>query len=71
MLFGLTTPIVTLASRTHAVWERSAGPEELREIARCATGVSERPCSIFVSHKELEHLLDALQRFAEEIMTIR
>jgi probable F420-dependent oxidoreductase len=36
MLFGLTTPIVTLAPRTHAAWERNAGPEELREIARSA-----------------------------------
>lgn len=36
MRFGLTTPIVTLAPRTHAAWERTAGPEELREIAQCA-----------------------------------
>lgn len=36
MLFGLTTPILTLAPRTHAAWERSAGPEEIREIAQHA-----------------------------------
>jgi probable F420-dependent oxidoreductase len=36
MRFGLTTPIVTLAPRTHAAWERTAGPDELREIAQCA-----------------------------------
>jgi probable F420-dependent oxidoreductase len=36
MLFGLTTPIVTLAPRTHAGWEQSAGPEELRDIVQCA-----------------------------------
>jgi probable F420-dependent oxidoreductase len=36
MRFGLTTPIVTLAPRTHAAWERTAGPEEIRAIAQCA-----------------------------------
>lgn len=34
MLFGLTTPIVTLAPRTHAAWERNAGAGELRDVAQ-------------------------------------
>lgn len=36
MRFGLTSPIVTLAARSHAPWEISAGPRELREIAVAA-----------------------------------
>jgi probable F420-dependent oxidoreductase len=34
--FGLTTPVVTLAPRTHAAWEVDAGPAELRQIAQAA-----------------------------------
>jgi len=36
MRFGIVTPIVTLAPRTHAAWEENAGAEELREIAIAA-----------------------------------
>jgi probable F420-dependent oxidoreductase len=36
MRFGLTTPIVTLAARSHAPWEVDAGPSELRQIAIAA-----------------------------------
>ncbi len=36
MRFGLTTPIVTLNPRRHAVWEESAGIHELRRIAQAA-----------------------------------
>ena len=36
MRFGLTSPIVTLAARSHAPWEVDAGPEELRQIAVAA-----------------------------------
>lgn len=36
MRFGLTTPVVTLVPRTHAPWEREAGPTELRRIAQTA-----------------------------------
>jgi probable F420-dependent oxidoreductase len=34
--FGLTTPIVTLAPRSHSPWEVAAGPDELRRIAQTA-----------------------------------
>jgi len=36
MRFGLTTPVVTLVPRSHAAWEATAGPEELRRIAVAA-----------------------------------
>ncbi|GIW40481.1 MAG: LLM class F420-dependent oxidoreductase [Candidatus Binatia bacterium] len=36
MRFGITTPVVTLVPRTHASWEETAGPEQLRTIARRA-----------------------------------
>jgi len=36
MRFGLTTPVVTLVPRTHAAWETTAGPEDLRKIAIAA-----------------------------------
>lgn len=36
MRFGLTTPIVTLNPRRHAVWEETAGVNELRRIAQAA-----------------------------------
>jgi probable F420-dependent oxidoreductase len=36
MRFGLTSPIVTLAARSHAPWEITAGPKELRDIAIAA-----------------------------------
>lgn len=36
MRFGLSTPIVTLAARSHAAWEIEAGPQELRQIAIAA-----------------------------------
>ncbi len=36
MRFGIATPVVTLSPRTHAEWERSAGPEEIRAIAEHA-----------------------------------
>ena len=36
MRFGLTTPVVTLAPRTHAPWEVDAGPEEIRRVAIAA-----------------------------------
>ena len=34
--FGLTTPVVTLAPRTHSRWEVEGGPAELRQIAQAA-----------------------------------
>lgn len=36
MRFGLTTPVVTLVPRSHAAWEATAGPTELRAIAAAA-----------------------------------
>ena len=36
MRFGLTTPIVTLVPRRHALWEEGAGVDELRQIAQAA-----------------------------------
>lgn len=36
MQFGIITPIVTLAPRSHADWEKAAGPEEIRVIAEDA-----------------------------------
>jgi probable F420-dependent oxidoreductase len=36
MRFGLTTPIVTLAAKSHGAWEIEAGPAELRRIAVAA-----------------------------------
>lgn len=36
MRFGLTTPIVTLNPRRHAVWEETAGVDALRQIAPAA-----------------------------------
>jgi probable F420-dependent oxidoreductase len=47
MRFGVVTPIVTLAPRTHAAWEEDAGPEEIRAIAVQADrlGYSHLTCS--------------------------
>ena len=36
MRFGLTTPIVTLNPRRHAVWEETAGIDALRQVAPAA-----------------------------------
>ena len=36
MRFGITTPVVTLVTRSHAQWEASAGPEALRSVAEMA-----------------------------------
>ncbi len=36
MLFGLTSPVVTMTPRGHAPWEESAGPDELRRVAEAA-----------------------------------
>jgi len=36
MLFGLTTPVVTLVPRSHAAWERDAGVAEIHQIAAAA-----------------------------------
>jgi probable F420-dependent oxidoreductase len=45
--FGLTTPVVTLAPRTHAAWEIEAGPEAIRRIALAADrlGYAHLTCS--------------------------
>ncbi len=47
MRFGIVTPVVTLAARTHADWERSAGPDEIAHIAMAADrlGYSHMTCS--------------------------
>jgi probable F420-dependent oxidoreductase len=47
MRFGIVTPIVTMAPRTHAAWEEDAGPEEIRAIAVLADrlGYSHLTCS--------------------------
>ncbi len=36
MKFGIVTPVVTLSQRSHAEWERGAGPVEIRQIATAA-----------------------------------
>ena len=36
MKFGIVTPVVTLSQRSHADWERGAGPVEIRRIAGAA-----------------------------------
>lgn len=45
--FGIITPVVTLAARTHAAWERDAGAAEIRDIAIAADrlGYSHLTCS--------------------------
>ncbi len=51
MRFGIITPVVTLAARTHAAWERDAGPAEIRDIAIAADrlGYSHLTCSEHVA----------------------
>ena len=49
--FGIITPVVTLAARTHAAWERDAGAAEIRDIAIAADrlGYSHLTCSEHVA----------------------
>ncbi|MDX2166241.1 MAG: TIGR03619 family F420-dependent LLM class oxidoreductase [Deltaproteobacteria bacterium] len=51
MRFGLTTPVVTMVPRSHAVWEEDAGPAELRRIAVAADrlGYAHLTCSEHVA----------------------
>jgi len=52
--FGIITPVVTLAGRTHAAWEREAGPAEIQRIATLADelGYSHLTCSEHVGIPE-------------------